>query len=66
MKTMQDFAAQQLTKKEMTEIHGGANGFDNCGILYAVTWSGGTSYVCSKNTAEMEYFRAAGTQFIPA
>lgn len=66
MKTMKDFAAQQLIKKEMTRIHGGAGGFDNCGILYAVTWSGGTNYVCSKNTAEMEHFRAIGAKFILA
>ena len=66
MKTMKDFAAQQLTKKEMTKIHGGAKAIDNCGTLYAVTWPGGMNYVCSKDTTAMEIFRAAGATFILA
>lgn len=66
MKSMKKFAAQQLTKKEMTKIQGGAGGFDNCGTLYAVSWPGGSSYVCSKDTVAMEQFRLIGAEFVCA
>ena len=55
MKSMKNFAAQQLTKKQMNEVKGGDNGaFDNCGTLYYCEWEGGQTYVCSKQAQEMK------------
>ena len=54
MKSMKNFAAQQLTKKQMNEVKGGDGGFDNCGTLYYCEWEGGQTYVCSKQAQEME------------
>jgi bacteriocin-like protein len=60
MKSMKNFAAQQLSKKEMNNVKGGDGGFDNCGTLYHCTWNGGESYACSKQRHELETLRESG------
>ena len=64
MKNMQNFAAQQLSKKQMNEVMGGA--IDNCGTLYYAVWIGGGSYVCEKDSAALAEYLRMGAQIIEA
>ena len=66
MKTMKDFAAQQLTKKQMNNVKGGQNGFDNCGTLYYCEWEGGQNYACEKDANALAALISSGANCNPA
>lgn len=49
MKSMKNFAAQQLNKKQMNVINGGQRvDEDLCGTLYYCEWEGDQNYACEK------------------
>lgn len=68
MKAMKNFAAQQLSKKQMNDVRGGEyipNPIDQCGQLYKVEWDDNISYVCEKDTEGIEAFNKVGAIFTP-
>lgn len=66
MKNMKNFAAQQLSKKQMNEVKGGQGGFDNCGVLYYCEWEGGQNYACEKETTKLATLIDSGANCNPA
>ena len=55
MKSLNKFAAQQLSKNQMNNVKGGADNYpDRCGQLHICTWSDGSFiYICEKQMGEL-------------